>query len=118
MPLICLNRRQNNKIKNSYQGPLGGLNLIDFRHDYAGAMVGMNLAGQSANVISIVKPGEKELPEQQYRLLNRNKKLLTLDLKTPATFSECKEERHSDAVPAHCTGSVRKAHLQSRTTGS
>ena len=65
-----------------YQGPLAGLNVIDFGHYFAGPMVGMLLADQGANVIRIVRPGEKELPERQYRLLNRNKKLLTLDLKT------------------------------------
>jgi len=66
----------------SYQGPLGGLNVIDFGHYYAGPMAGMLLADQGANVVRIVKPGDKELPEQQYRLLNRNKKLLELNLKT------------------------------------
>ena len=65
-----------------YRGPLTGLNVIDFGHYYAGPMAGMLLADQGANVIRIVKPGEPELPSQQYRLLNRNKKLLTLDLKT------------------------------------
>ncbi|MCT2532115.1 CoA transferase [SAR92 clade bacterium H231] len=67
---------------NEYCGPLAGLNVIDFGHYYAGPMVGMLLADQGANVIRIVRPGEPELPSQQYRLLNRNKKLLTLDLKT------------------------------------
>ncbi len=67
---------------NEYKGPLTGLNVIDFGWYYAGPMAGMLLADQGANVIRIVKPGEKELPEQQYRLLNRNKKLLTLDLKS------------------------------------
>ena len=61
-----------------YQGPLSGLNVIDFGHYYAGPMVGMLLADQGANVIRIVRPGDKELPEQQYRLLSRNKRLLTL----------------------------------------
>ena len=72
-----------------YQGPLAGLNVIDFGHYYAGPMVGMLLADQGANVVRIVRPDDreysayyKELPEQQFRLLNRNKKLLTLDLKT------------------------------------
>ena len=64
------------------KGPLDGLNVIDFGWYYAGAMTGMLLADQGANVVRIVKPGDKELPDQQYRLLNRNKKLLTLDLKT------------------------------------
>ena len=65
-----------------FKGPLYGLNVIDFGHYYAGPMVGMILADQGANVIRIVKAGDKELPEQQYRLLNRNKNLLELDLKT------------------------------------
>ena len=67
---------------NEYCGPLAGLNVIDFGHYYAGPMAGMLLADQGANVIRIVRPGEPELPSQQYRLLNRNKKLLALDLKT------------------------------------
>ena len=71
-----------------YQGPLAGLNVIDFGHYYAGPMAAMLLADQGANVIRIVKPGKKELPEQQYRLLNRNKKLLELDLKTPKGKSQ------------------------------
>ena len=71
-------------IKNSdFKGPLVGLNVIDFGHYYAGPMAAMNLADQGANVLRIVKPGEQELPSRQYRLLNRNKKLLTLDLKRP-----------------------------------
>ena len=65
-----------------YQGPLAGLNVIDFGHYYAGPMVGMLLADQGATVIRIVRPGKPELLPQQYRLLNRNKKLLPLDLKT------------------------------------
>ena len=71
----------NNKSR-KHTGPLLGLKVIDFGHYYAGPMVGMMLADQGANVIRIVKPGEKEVTEQQWRLLNRNKKLLELDLKT------------------------------------
>ncbi len=66
-----------------HSGPLARINVIDFGWYYAGSMAGMLLADQGANVIRIVRPGEKELPQQQYRLLNRNKKLLELDLKTP-----------------------------------
>ena len=73
---------KNMKTNKDYQGPLAGLNVIDFGHYYAGPLAAMLLADQGANVIRIVKPGEKELPEQQYRLFNRNKKLLALDLKT------------------------------------
>lgn len=63
------------------QGPLAGLNVIDFGHYYAGPLAGLLLADQGANVIRVVRPGEPELREQQYRLFNRNKKMLTLDLK-------------------------------------
>ena len=75
------------KQTSEYVGPLAGLNVIDFGHYYAGPMAAMNLADQGANVIHINRPGdplrpERELYEQQHRLLNRNKKLLTLDLKT------------------------------------
>lgn len=72
-----------------YKGPLEGLNVIDFGHYYAGPMAAMLLADQGANVIRIVRPDEphssahnKELPDQQFSLLNRNKKLLILDLKS------------------------------------
>ena len=68
--------------RGEYKGPLAGLNVIDFGHYYAGPMAAMLLADQGANVIRIVRSGEPELPAQQYRLLNRNKKLLTVDLKT------------------------------------
>ncbi len=65
-----------------YKGPLAGLNVIDFGHYYAGPMAAMLLADQGANVIRVVKPGKPELPDPQYRVLNRNKMLLELDLKT------------------------------------
>ena len=42
----------------SYNGPLSGLNVIDFGHYYAGPMAGMLLADQGATVIRIVRPGE------------------------------------------------------------
>ncbi len=65
-----------------YKCPLVGINVIDFGWYYAGPMAGLFLADQGANVIRIVKPGARELPDQPYRVLNRNKKLLELDLKT------------------------------------
>ncbi len=64
-----------------YKGPLAGLNVVDFGHYYAGPMAAMLLADQGANVIRVLRPGEPELPSQQFRLFNRNKKLLTLNLK-------------------------------------
>ncbi len=65
-----------------YNGPLEGLNVLDFGWYYAGPLAGMMLADQGATVVRITKPGERELPDQQYRVFNRNKKLLELDLKT------------------------------------
>ena len=67
---------------NKYQGSLAALTIIDFGHYYAGPMVGMLLADQGAKVIRVVRPGAPELNWQSYRVLNRNKKLLELDLKT------------------------------------
>ncbi len=91
-----ITQSQNTK---DYRGPLAGLNVIDFGHYYAGPMAGMLLADQGANVIRIVKPGEKELPDQQYRLLNRNKKLLELDLKTEAGKAQALSLiKHADVV--------------------
>ena len=68
--------------KTEHKGPLSGIKVVDFGHYYAGPMAAMLLADQGATVIRIVGPGQPELQEQQYRLLNRNKRLLTLDLKT------------------------------------
>lgn len=73
---------------NAYQGPLQGITVIDFGHYYAGPMVGMLLADQGATVIRVAKPGDRELPEQQYRLFNRNKHLLELNLKTKEGISQ------------------------------
>ncbi len=64
-----------------YQGPLAGLKVIDFGHYYAGPVAAMLLADQGASVIRIMRPGKRELREEQFLLLNRNKKLLELDLK-------------------------------------
>ncbi len=66
----------------TYSGPLTGLLVVDFGHYYAGPIAGMMLADQGATVVRVVKPGEKELSPNQYRSVNRNKKLLQLDLKS------------------------------------
>ena len=88
--------------ENNYQGPLSGLNVIDFGHYFAGPMVGMLLADQGANVISIVQSGQPELLSQHYRLLNnRKKKLLTLDLKN----SEERSWKRLTSVPRFGEGS-------------
>ncbi len=66
----------------SFKGALAGLKVLDFGHYYAGPLAAMLLADQGADVVHVTAPGKKELPEQQYRLFNRNKKLLELDLKS------------------------------------
>lgn len=78
-------------IASDMQGPLAGLNVLDFGHWYAAPMVAMMLADQGAKVIRIARPNEdgssgyhQELPERQYRLFNRNKKIVVLDLKSDA----------------------------------
>ncbi len=75
----------------TYGGPLKGLNVVDFGHYYAGPMAAMLMADQGANVVRVVKPGEPELISEQYRVLNRNKKILTLDLKTEEGLAQAKE---------------------------
>ena len=83
----------------NYEGPLVGLNVVDFGHYYAGPMAAMLLADQGANVIHILSPGKTELPEAQFRLLNRNKKLLTLDLKTQEGKVQAQSlVQHADVV--------------------
>jgi len=81
-----------------YSGPLTGLKVVDFGHYYAGPMVGLMLADQGATVIRVVKPGAPELPEQQHRLFNRNKKLLKLDLKTDEGKAQALELIHKADV--------------------
>ncbi len=65
-----------------YKGPLTGLTVIDFGHYYAGPVAAMLLVEQGATVVRVTRPGQPELPSQQYRVVNRNKKLIELDLKT------------------------------------
>ncbi|WP_427968241.1 CoA transferase [Altererythrobacter sp.] len=77
-----MDRTSFNSKPSQLEGSLSGINVLDFGHYYPGPMAAMMLADQGANVIRVVKPGDLELPSQQYRLLNRNKKLLTLDLKS------------------------------------
>ena len=65
-------------------GPLAGLQVVDFGHYFAAPMAAMLLADQGAHVVRILAPGAPELPEAQMRLLNRNKQVITLDLKSEA----------------------------------
>jgi len=63
-------------------GPLVGLTVVDFGHYYAGPLAAMLLADQGARVIRVTQPGSPELPDEQYRVVNRNKTLIELDLKS------------------------------------
>ena len=65
------------------KGPLHGLRVLDLGHYYAGPMAAMLLADQGADVVRVLRPGGPELPEAPHRLLNRNKRVVTLDLKSP-----------------------------------
>lgn len=75
---------------NKSEGPLNGLNVIDFGHYYAGPIAGMLLAEQGANVLRVLKPGSLELDEDKFNLVNRNKSTITLDLKTSEGISQAK----------------------------
>jgi len=70
------------EVEERRRAPLSGINVIDFGHYYAGPMAGMILADQGANVIRVARPGRMESTSAQYRLLNRNKSVLELDVKT------------------------------------
>ena len=64
------------------EGPLEGLRVVDLGHYFAAPMAATLLADQGAHVVRIAKPGAPELPAAQMRLLNRNKQIVPLDLKT------------------------------------
>jgi len=49
---------------NKYQGPLAGLNVIDFGHYHAGPAAATLLADQGANMIRIFRPGRSQRPEK------------------------------------------------------
>lgn len=81
----------------SKQKPLEGLRVLDFSHAYAGPLCSMYLADMGAEVIKIEKPGRgdgcrymgtkmfddlKLLPDF-FIGLNRNKKSLLVDMKSP-----------------------------------
>ena len=63
-------------------GPLAGLQVVDFGHYFAAPMAAVLLADQGAHVVRVLRPGAAELPDAQMRLLNRNKQVVTLDLKS------------------------------------
>ena len=63
-------------------GPLKGVQVLDLGHYYAAPLAAMLLADQGANVVRVMRPGAPELAPDVHRLLNRNKRLVELDLTT------------------------------------
>lgn len=63
-------------------GPLSGIRVIDFGQYLAGPGTAMMLADQGADVIHIERPDGPSLSGPTYAVLNRGKRVLTLDLKS------------------------------------
>ena len=63
--------------------PLQGLRVIDFGQYVAGPLAGMLLAEQGAEVIRIVRPGQKSDRYPADAVLGRGKKSISLDLGKP-----------------------------------
>ncbi len=108
----------------NHNGSLSAINVLDFGHYYAGPMAALLLADQGANVIRFIRPGATDLPAQQHRLLNRNKKILTIDLKTPEGKAQALSlVEHADVVIENFRPGVMKrlgldyASLKSRNPG-
>ncbi len=72
-------------------GPLSGIKVVDFGWYYAGSMASVLLADQGATVVKVVRPGGAELPDVQYKVLNRNKHILELDLKSEEGQAQARE---------------------------
>jgi crotonobetainyl-CoA:carnitine CoA-transferase CaiB-like acyl-CoA transferase len=64
-------------------GSLAGIKVIDFGHYIAGPGAAMMLADQGAEVIKIVRPGGEVSLGGADAVLNRGKRKITLDLKSP-----------------------------------
>lgn len=96
-----------------YRGPLEGLDVVDFGHYFAGPMAAMLLAEQGANVVRIVRPGPPEVSPQQFRLLNRNKKVVSLDLQTETGRDAARSllERADVAIESFRPGVMRRLGL-------
>lgn len=78
-------------------GPLSGTFVLDLGHYLAAPMASLLLADQGADVVRVMRPGDPELPAVQHRALHRNKRIATLDLKTP----EGRDQARSLARRAH-----------------
>src|SRR5213592_3017516 len=76
----------------SARGPLDGLKIVDLTEHMAGPYCTMVLADMGADVIKLERPGAGDSSRAMgdgsernpyFRYINRNKKSLTLDYKTP-----------------------------------
>ena len=69
--------------------PLAGIRIVNLGSGWAGRLASMLLADQGADVLEIVKPGRESRPVDV--LLDRGKRLWTLDLKDEADNARCRE---------------------------
>lgn len=68
----------------SATGALAGIKVLDLGQYVAGPGTAMILADQGADVIRIEKPDGPSMSSPANAVLNRGKRIMTLDLKTPA----------------------------------
>lgn len=91
------------------RGPLAGLRVLDFTHDWAGPHAARVLGDYGAEVLKIEYPGrldgmrgaylDKINAHTRLKQLHRNKRSLTLDLKRPDHLALCEAlVRESDVV--------------------
>ncbi|MFT3816589.1 MAG: CoA transferase [Rubrivivax sp.] len=71
-------------------GVLSGLRVLDFGQYIAGPMVGMFLADSGADVIHVDPPGGPSWDHPSNAALQRGKRSVELDLKTPAGLAEAR----------------------------
>ena len=64
-------------------GPLTGIRVIDFGQYIAGPLAGVMLADQGADVIHVDPPGGPRWQHPSDAFLQRGKRRITLDLKSP-----------------------------------
>jgi len=74
----------------SSQLPLTGYQVIEFGHYIAGPAVGMMLADLGADVVSITPPGGFKWNQAVSHILNRNKKIVEIDLKSSEGLNQAK----------------------------
>lgn len=72
---------------NPRAGSLAGVTVIDFGHYIAGPGAAMMLADHGADVVKIIQPGVDAGQDGAQAVLNRGKRKIALDLKSPAGIS-------------------------------